>query len=295
MVATCNHAVEEGRELSVTLTDGRVCPVREVATRDPHLDIAILRVNLEDHPVVNMGASGRTNIGARIYVIGNPEGLRNTISDGLLAAKRGDWKNRNRSDQGRLLQITAPVSHGSSGSPVFDEKGRVIGMVRAALLDGQNLNFAVPIDDIAELWNLALKRRETASQSRSILEKYTKAVLYFEPSLSPAEGKAVAGSLILHSNVYSLDARLVMAVVATDGMLPRLQGRDPDSLICRTARHLHRFLEEFRQKGVSEVSQDQLEAALTFWYRDAGRSAEETEKYTAQVMKRYRQLCGVTD
>jgi serine protease Do len=67
-------------------------------------------------------------------VIGNPEGLEGTVSDGIISAFR---------DNRSMIQITAPISPGSSGSPVLDEAGNVVGIVTQVFKEGQNLNFAI--------------------------------------------------------------------------------------------------------------------------------------------------------
>jgi serine protease Do len=76
--------------------------------------------------------------GQRVIVIGSPLGLdfSGTVSEGIISAFR---------DHRKIIQITAPISHGSSGSPVFDENGEVIGVAFAGIEGGQNLNFAIPI------------------------------------------------------------------------------------------------------------------------------------------------------
>jgi trypsin-like peptidase len=74
-----------------------------------------------------------------VLVIGNPEGLEGTVSEGIISAFR-----ENRS----LIQITAPISHGSSGSPVIDESGQVLGIAKGGFEDGQNLNLAISSEAI---------------------------------------------------------------------------------------------------------------------------------------------------
>jgi trypsin-like peptidase len=74
-----------------------------------------------------------------VIVIGNPEGLEGTISEGIVAAIR---------DKPRLIQITAPISPGSSGSPIIDEQGSVLGVATLTSKEGQNLNFAIPGDEV---------------------------------------------------------------------------------------------------------------------------------------------------
>ncbi|PZR75943.1 MAG: hypothetical protein DLM73_03970 [Chthoniobacterales bacterium] len=90
-------------------------------------------------PVVS--AADLPEVGENITVIGNPERLTNSLSTGIVAGIREVEGNK-------WIQITAPVSPGSSGSPVFDSKGRVIGLATMMMIDGQNLNFATPVSQI---------------------------------------------------------------------------------------------------------------------------------------------------
>ena len=97
-------------------------------------DLALLKFSATDVAYLELGSSAKAVEGQRVLVIGNPEGLQGTVSDGIISAFRED---RN------LIQITAPVSPGSSGSPVLDESGQVIGMATLVYREGQNLNFAI--------------------------------------------------------------------------------------------------------------------------------------------------------
>jgi len=81
-------------------------------------------------------------IGERVVVIGSPLGLEQTVSEGIVSAIRGI---------GRLLQITAPISPGSSGSPVVNMKGEVVGVATLQFTQGQNLNFAVSAERISKM------------------------------------------------------------------------------------------------------------------------------------------------
>ncbi|MBK8246528.1 MAG: trypsin-like peptidase domain-containing protein [Gemmatimonadetes bacterium] len=101
---------------------------------------------IADAPGVLPVARTPATIGERVYVIGAPEGLANTISDGLLSGVR-DVEER------KLLQISAPISSGSSGGPVLNTRGEVIGVSVASLRLGQNLNFAVTLGDLRALLN----------------------------------------------------------------------------------------------------------------------------------------------
>ena len=91
-------------------------------------------------PAVRIGDSDKVVVGQRIYTLGNPLGLELTLSDGLVSALRKD-----DAQHLRYIQISAPISHGSSGGGLFDEEGRLIGITSAGLDKGQNLNLAIPI------------------------------------------------------------------------------------------------------------------------------------------------------
>lgn len=111
-------------------------------------DLAIL--NVSGFPVKSglKLDSSRLEIGETIFVIGNPVGLEATFSDGKVSAIRESLEaDRERS----LIQITAPISPGSSGGPVVNEYGELIGVAVGAITDGQNLNFAVPAKYVIEL------------------------------------------------------------------------------------------------------------------------------------------------
>ncbi len=107
---------------------------------DPVKDIALLKIdNANSLPIVVLGDSDRLSVGERVVAIGNPQGLENTISDGLISGIR-------ENDGVKLIQTSVPVTHGSSGGPLFNMQGEVIGIVTAGIKEAGNLNFAVPIN-----------------------------------------------------------------------------------------------------------------------------------------------------
>lgn len=111
---------------------------------DPIHDLAILSIRDLSAPGLALYTDSVPVVGSRVYAVGNPKGLEGTFSDGIVSgirALRGDT----------LLQITAPISPGSSGGPVLDGSGRVVGVAVATLQDGQNLNFAVPVRYVSAL------------------------------------------------------------------------------------------------------------------------------------------------
>jgi len=114
----------------------------DVVDVDHKRDIAIIKIKAVNLPYITLGNSDEVKKGDQIFVIGNPEGLEFSISDGLVSALRD-------SESGyKWFQVTAPISPGSSGGPVFNLKGEAIGIVTNTMKEGQNLNFAVPVNYI---------------------------------------------------------------------------------------------------------------------------------------------------
>jgi hypothetical protein len=112
-------------------------------------DLALLTVDRLNAVPADWGTP--TAVGDRVYAIGAPRGLELTMSDGLISAIRPG-----------LIQTTAPISPGSSGGGLFDQHGRLIGITTSSLREGQNLNFAVPIDHAMPLLAAELHRMATS-------------------------------------------------------------------------------------------------------------------------------------
>jgi S1-C subfamily serine protease len=141
-----------------------------ILKEDTDLDLALLGVEDAGEPLLSMSNSTSLRPGQRVIAIGNPLGLDRTMSDGLISAVR------TLPGGVQLLQISAPVSPGSSGGPLLDLNGSVIGVTSASMSDGQNLNFAVSVQTVRRflaqedspqqlreagtrvLWKVALKR-----------------------------------------------------------------------------------------------------------------------------------------
>ncbi len=104
---------------------------------DPHKDLVLLKLNKIKAPTLKLGDSNDVAVGDEVYAIGNPQGLEGTFSKGIISSIR-------KVGEDSLLQITAPISPGSSGGPVLNTEGKVVGVSVATFKGGQNLNFAIP-------------------------------------------------------------------------------------------------------------------------------------------------------
>ncbi len=140
-VAVTNfHVLEDAISATAKLGNNHYT-VTGVLYFDEELDFAVIKTNATNVPYLNIGNSIDLYSGDEIYTIGNPQGLTNTISDGIIS-------NPNREDFNGMIQITAPISPGSSGGALLNTYGEVIGITTASLTSGQNLNFAVPINEV---------------------------------------------------------------------------------------------------------------------------------------------------
>ncbi len=145
-VVTNLHVIENASFVSITLSDlEKPIMVDGYIALDYINDLALLSVTKIKRPPLKF-YNKKIEIGSKIYSIGNPEGLGFSISDGLVSQLRN-------SNDISLIQITAPISHGSSGCPILLETGEIIGVAVGALKDGQNLNFAIPYYLVQSLIN----------------------------------------------------------------------------------------------------------------------------------------------
>ena len=129
------HVIRGASRATVKLSDGTVGSVDSVAAYDPNRDLAAIRVTPSPTKVLELGDSDKVRVGDRIVAIGSPLGLQNTMSVGIVSALRNG-----------VIQMSDPISPGSSGGAIFDDHGKVIAVAVAQIVAGQNLNFAVPIN-----------------------------------------------------------------------------------------------------------------------------------------------------
>ena len=149
LIAT-NYHVTEGAAKGTAKLVGKFTTynIEGVTATDKTNDLALLKVTVSGikPPSLSLGDSDKVRIGETVYVAGNPKGLEGTFSDGIISSRR-DKLTKER------LQMTAPISPGSSGGPVLNRKGEVIGVSVSVhrALDAQNLNFAIPSKYLTKL------------------------------------------------------------------------------------------------------------------------------------------------
>ena len=145
-VMTNHHVLRGAASADIRVSSGKVYPVGNVLAEDPENDLIMVSVQIPAQEVQPLSVrASLPAIGERVVVIGSPMGLDQTVSDGIVSAIRELQGSR------KIIQITAPISPGSSGSPVVDMKGDVIAVACALLANGQNLNFGIPSERISSL------------------------------------------------------------------------------------------------------------------------------------------------
>lgn len=149
LVATAGHVVDDAAFINLTFKNGAVSEEAVLIEKSDNkqVDLALLKIPNRNLPTIIFKNADYVKAGDPITVIGNPRRLQNTVTNGLVSQIR-------RISKGVIwLQISAPISPSSSGSPIFDEDGRVIGIALSSLKgnDNQNINFAIPSNYLMQM------------------------------------------------------------------------------------------------------------------------------------------------
>ena len=137
---------------------------------DKKRDLIILKVTAFGTQTISLGNSDYAQVGETVYAVGNPRGLEGTFSQGIISSIRPIGSDK-------LIQMTAPLSPGSSGGPVLNHRGEVIGVSVLTIRGGQNLNFAIPSNYLKPLFSKVgrarpLSQMQPAKGQRSLLANF---------------------------------------------------------------------------------------------------------------------------
>jgi S1-C subfamily serine protease len=172
-VVTNDHVVAGAREVAVRLGSGEVLAADVVGTA-PNYDLAVLRIRGGSSlpPPVAVGSSGDLKVGQAVFAIGNPFGLDQSLTTGIISALKRRLPARNGREIANMIQTDAAINPGNSGGPLLDSAGRVIGVNTAIISpSGSNagIGFAVPIDTVNRIVPPLIKDRRVPTPGIGIV------------------------------------------------------------------------------------------------------------------------------
>lgn len=149
IVATNSHVIENEELILIKTLSGDIYETIDVIADYPDVDLALLHVDIPEEEVYPLALSvDWVEIGEDVFVIGSPAGMEYTFSNGIVSSIRPD-----EASGISTIQITAPISPGSSGGPVLNDRAEVVAVVVATLADpeAQNINFGIPVEILLDL------------------------------------------------------------------------------------------------------------------------------------------------
>ncbi|MDP4117864.1 MAG: trypsin-like peptidase domain-containing protein [Bacillota bacterium] len=184
IAVTNYHVIKDASSAQIMTIDGKTYDVDYVRGYDQNRDIAVLQIKGSDFPSVKIGNSDNIKNGQKIYCIGSPIGLDNTITEGLISNVSRTIENK------EYIQISAPISPGSSGGAVFNDSGEVVGITSASAEEGQNINLAIPINSIYDIsWVLKKSLAELATGN----VKKSEVITYYKENSKIPDYTSVVG------------------------------------------------------------------------------------------------------
>jgi serine protease Do len=164
-ILTNNHVVGDADKVTVKLVDGREFTAKTIGT-DPHSDVAVIKIDSENLPMLSLGDSDAIEVGEWVVAIGNPFGLSHTLTVGVVSAK--GRSSVGIADYENFIQTDAAINPGNSGGPLVDLDGRVVGMNTAIFSSSggyMGIGFAIPI-------NMAKAIKDQLIQTGSVIRGY---------------------------------------------------------------------------------------------------------------------------
>jgi Do/DeqQ family serine protease len=226
-IVTNNHVVDSATELNVSMSDKREMKARVIGT-DSQTDVALIKVDARDLPHVTLGSSAAVEVGDIALAIGNPFGLGQTVTMGIVSATgRGGLGIEDYED---FIQTDASINPGNSGGALVNTKGELIGLNTAILSrsgGNQGVGFAVPVDMVRQVMT-QLKDKGVVTRARL--------GVYFQeltPELSSALGVKTSRGAVVTEIVP--DGPAAKSGLQKDDVIVTMNGKDVDGRSLRLA------------------------------------------------------------
>jgi len=300
-IVTNRHVIEGAYRAEIHSSTGAVFPVKGVLAVDAEGDLALLKIDVPASQVRPLPLDKTSpQEGESVVVIGNPLGLEGSVTNGIVSAV-GEIP-----PFGRIIQITAPISAGSSGSPVVNMQGQVIGIATLQITGGQSVNFAIPSERISQL-QVATMMSLSDLVVASGRNKRAKAVQLFRDGLSFLSKDDCEKALPYFEKAVESDSNYAEAWAQT-GFCNEKLGKHAEALeaskkavVLRPSAesYFNIGLANFYLKQYKEASEayrqsiklDPYNAADAYYalglvYRDWGKADDEIQAYKAAIRLR---------
>jgi tetratricopeptide (TPR) repeat protein len=300
-IVTNRHVIEGAYRAEIHSSTGAVFPVKGVLAVDAEGDLALLKIDVPATQVRPLPLDKTSpQEGESVVVIGNPLGLEGSVTNGIVSAVR------DIPTFGRIIQITAPISAGSSGSPVVNMQGQVIGIATLQITGGQSVNFAIPSERISQL-QVATMMSLSDLVVASGRNKRAKAVQLFRDGLSFLSKDDCEKALPYFEKAVESDSNYAEAWAQT-GFCNEKLGKHAEALeaskkavVLRPSAesYFNIGLANFYLKQYKEASEAYRQSikldpyngadayyALGLVYRDWGKADEEIQAYKAAIRLR---------
>lgn len=212
-IVTNAHVVSRAKKITVTLSDNSKHQARAISADGDH-DLAVLKIEPPKGaslPHLPLGRSDDLMVGETVIAVGNPMGLSHTVSSGILSALDRELEFAQGVKYTGLIQTDAPINPGSSGGPLLNVRGELIGINTAIRADAQNIGFAIPVDKLMELFPMLLnfERINRAVFGATVQQRHgaggEELLISAVRAGSPADGKLKVGDSLRALNGKALD------------------------------------------------------------------------------------------
>lgn len=210
VMATSYHVVDGASSAYIkALGQEKTYPIAGILAKDEENDVVLLQADTSGAlPSLVLRTTAGVRVGDKVYTVGNPMGLEGTFAEGIVSALR-------KENAMQLIQITAPLSQGSSGGPILDAEGKVIGVAAGLVKNGQNLNFAIPADCVMKM--LSSPHHLTALNARLQTDSKGKRIQMWHGLQAGATYEAVKVHVIRESYpILNFDDQTITAAVEKD-------------------------------------------------------------------------------
>ncbi len=198
LILTNNHVIAAADEIEVALADGRTMPARVVGT-DPETDLAVLKVEVKNLPAITFSSPEKMNVGDVVLAIGNPFGVGQTVTQGIISALGRNHLGINTFEN--FIQTDAPINPGNSGGALIDTEGNLVG-INSAIYSrsggSMGIGFAIPVSLAKQVMEQIIRQGSVTRGWIGIEAQDVTPELADSFKLKQAHGSLIAG--VLHGS-----------------------------------------------------------------------------------------------